>query len=29
MVELNEKAIAYMEKRNLTDIILDIIRYTS
>lgn len=29
MVELNENAIAYMKKRNLTDIVLDVIRYTS
>lgn len=29
MVELNDDAITYMKKRNLTDLVLDIIRYTS
>lgn len=29
MVELNDDAIAYMKKRNKTDIVLDVIRYTS
>lgn len=29
MVELNDDAITYMKKRNLTDIVLNIIRYTS
>lgn len=29
MVELNEDAIAYMKKRDQTDMVLDVIRYTS
>lgn len=29
MVELNDDAVAYMKKRNLTDIVLDVICYTS
>ncbi len=29
MVELNENAVAYMEKRGFRDIVLDVIRYTS
>lgn len=29
MVELNDKAVSYMEKRGFKDIVLDVIRYTS
>lgn len=29
MVELNENAVAYMERRNYTDIVLNVIEFTS